>query len=42
MKKLVTVDFKKEQGLILTWNYIDLSKRNKFFRHIIVLLTADK
>lgn len=41
MKKLVTLDFKKDQGLILKWNYIDLSKRTKYFRHIIVILASD-
>lgn len=40
MKKLVSVDFKKDQGVILRWNYADLNKRNKYFRHIIVLLTS--
>jgi hypothetical protein len=39
-KQLVTIDFKKNQGVILKWNYVDLSKRSKFFRHIIVLLTS--
>lgn len=39
-KQIVSIDFKKDKGLILKWNYVDLNKRNKFFRHIIVLLTS--
>lgn len=39
-KQIVSIDFKKDKGLFLKWNYVDLSKRNKFFRHIIVLLTS--
>lgn len=41
-KQLVNIDFKKDQGLILKWNYTDLTKRTKYFRHIIVLLTSDQ
>lgn len=40
-KQLVNIDFKKEQGLILKWNYTDLTKRTKYFRHIIVLFTSN-
>jgi hypothetical protein len=41
MKKLMNIDFKKDQGLILRWNYLDLTKRTKYFRHIIVLFTSN-
>lgn len=40
-KQILNIDFIKAQGLILKWNYIDLTKRTKYFRHIIVLLTSD-
>lgn len=41
-KQVVNIDFKKDQGMILRWNYIDLSRKTKFYRHIIVLLTGNK
>lgn len=40
-KQLVQIDFKRDQGVIFKWNYTDLSKRNKYFRHIIVLLSSN-
>jgi hypothetical protein len=39
-KQIVSIDFRKDQGLVLKWNYVDLTKRNQYFRHIIVLLTS--
>lgn len=41
-KQVVNIDFKKDQGMILKWNCIDLSRKTKFFRHILVLLTNKK
>lgn len=41
MKQLVTLDFKKDQGLILKWNCVNLSRNSKYFRHIIVLLASN-
>lgn len=41
MKQLVTLDFKKDQGLILKWNCVNFSRTNKYFRHIIVLLASN-
>lgn len=41
-KQVVNIDFIKDQGMILKWNYIDLSRKNKFYRHILVMLTNDK
>ncbi len=41
-KQVLSIDFKKDKGLILNWNYVDLNKRNKFFRHIIVLMTSQQ
>ncbi len=41
MKQLVTLDFKKDQGLIIRWNCANMSRPNKYFRHIIVILASD-
>ena len=41
-KQVVNIDFIKDQGMILKWNYIDLSRKNKFYRQILVMLTNDK
>lgn len=40
-KQVLTIDFKSDQGVILAWNYADLSRKPKFFRHLLVLSTAE-
>ena len=41
MKKaqILEVDFSATEGLMLNWNYTDLSRQRKFYRHYILLLT---
>jgi hypothetical protein len=40
-KQVLNIDFKEDQGVILNWNYSDLSRKTKYFRHVIVLATGD-
>lgn len=40
-KQVLNIDFKPDQGVILSWNYSDLSRKTKFFRHVLVLSTSD-
>lgn len=40
-KQVLTIDFKADQGVILGWNYSDLSRKPKFFRHLLVLNSGD-
>lgn len=41
-KQVLKIDFKNEEGLILDWNYTDLSSTSIFFRHILVLYTNNR
>lgn len=38
-KQVLNINFKEDQGVILTWNYSDLSRKAKYFRHLLVLNT---
>ena len=38
-KQLVHIDYSYEKGMTFSWNYVDLNRRNKYFRHIIIFLT---
>jgi hypothetical protein len=40
-KQVVNVDFKEDQGVILDWNYSDILRKTKYFRHIIILITSN-
>jgi hypothetical protein len=40
-KQVVHIDFKEDQGVILNWNYSDLSRKTKYFRHVIILVSTD-
>jgi len=36
-KQILNIDYKEDQGIILEWNYSDLSIQSKFYRHILFL-----
>lgn len=38
-KQIVSIDYKKDSGVILKWNYNDLNRHSIYFRHIIVLIS---
>ena len=40
-KQVLNIDFKEDQGVILNWNYSELSRKTKYFRHVLVLITGD-
>ena len=40
-RQVLNINFKEDQGVILTWNYNDLSRKAKYFRHLIVLNSSD-
>lgn len=40
-KQVVTVDYKKFEGLILKWNFLDLKRTSRFLRHFIIVGSAD-
>ena len=40
-KHVLNIDFKEDQGVILNWNYSDLSRKTKYYRHVLVLATGD-
>ena len=40
-KQVLNIDFKEDQGVILNWNYSDLLRKTKYYRHVLVLATGD-
>lgn len=40
-KQVVTVDYKKFEGLILKWNFLDLKRTSRFLRHFIIVGSTD-